>query len=74
MNQKEYREFSQARALIEINLCRKNAGLSPLSELPASNNTAENNKAEQKRVTPVKRLSIMEIMQRDKKKSIFKRI
>ncbi len=73
MNQKEYREFSQERALIELNLCRKNAGLRPLPELPASTNTAENNKAEQK-ITPVKKLSIMEIMQRDKRKSIFKRI
>ncbi len=52
----------------------KNAGLRPLSELPASTNTAENNKAEQKKVTPVKRVSIIEAMQRDKRKSIFKRI
>ena len=73
MEQKNYIEIARELALKELNQCRKSAGLRPLSELPASGNSAENNKSEQ-RITPIKKLSITEVMQRDQRKSVFKRV
>lgn len=70
MTQKDYIKLSREHSLKELNLCRKSAGLRALPDLPPSGNTADHNKAEQK-IIPIKRFSIIEVMKRDKRKSVF---